>query len=75
MEMWPPWSSMVTSRMLADVVEIFEVKMMLLCCLLMLLMKLCKRSMNCDQIIRDQIIVSFLLLCATYIHELKNLRN
>ena len=34
----------MTSRTLYDVVEIFEVKMMLLCCLLMLLMKLCKRS-------------------------------
>ena len=30
------------SRKLNDVVEILEVKMMLLCCLLMLLMKLCK---------------------------------
>ena len=30
-EMWPPWRSIVTSRMLTDVVEIFEVKMMLLC--------------------------------------------
>ena len=43
-EMWPPTRSMVTSRKLTDVVEIFEVKMMLLCCLLMLLMKLCKSS-------------------------------
>ena len=34
----------MTSRKLSDVVEIFEVKMMLLCCLLMLLMKLWKRS-------------------------------
>ena len=43
-EMWPPWMSKVTSRKLTDVMEIFEVKMMLLCCLSMLLMKLCRRS-------------------------------
>ena len=43
-EMWPPWRSIVTSRKLTDVVEIFDVKIMLLCCLLILLMKLCKRS-------------------------------
>ena len=43
-EMWPPWSSIVTSRKLTDVVEIFELKIMLLYCLLMLLKKLRKRS-------------------------------
>ena len=43
-EMWPPSRSIVTSTKLTDVMEIFEVKMMLLCCLLMLLMKLCIRS-------------------------------
>ena len=30
MEMWPPWTSIVTSRKLTYVVEIFEVKMVLL---------------------------------------------
>ena len=40
--MWPPWMSIVTSRKLTDVVEIFEVKMMLLCWLLKLLIKVCK---------------------------------
>ena len=43
-EMWPPWRSIVTSRKLTDVVEIFELKIMLLYCLLMLLKKLRKRS-------------------------------
>ena len=41
-EMWPLWRLIVTSRNLTDVLEIFEVKIMLLCCLLMLLMKLCR---------------------------------
>ena len=43
-EMWPPSRSIVTSRKLTDMVEIYEAKMMLLCCLSMLLMKLCKGS-------------------------------
>ena len=43
-QMWTPSRSIVTSRKLTDIVEIFEVKMMLLCCLLILLMKLCRRS-------------------------------
>ena len=43
-EMWPPSRSIVTSRNLIDVVEKFEVKMMLPRCLLMLLIKLCERS-------------------------------
>ena len=43
-EMLPTSRSIVTSRMLTDVVEISEEKMMSLCCLLMLLMKLCNRS-------------------------------
>ena len=43
-EMLPPSRSIVTSRKLTDVVEIFEVEMMFLCCLLVRLMKLCKRS-------------------------------
>ena len=51
-EMRPPSRSIGTSRKLTDLVEIFEVKMMLMCCLLMLLMKLCKRSKPLDQIIK-----------------------
>ena len=47
-ESWLPLRSIVTSRKLTNVMEIFEVKMMLLCCLSMLLMKLCKRSKPCD---------------------------
>ena len=38
-EMWPPSRSIVTSRKFFDVVEIFQVKIMFLCCLLMLLIK------------------------------------
>ena len=43
-EMWPPLRSIVTSSKLIVVVEIFEVKMVLLCCLSMLLIKWCRRS-------------------------------
>ena len=44
MEMWPLSRSIVTSRKLSDVVEIIEVKLMLLCCAFIQLIKLCKRS-------------------------------
>ena len=51
MEMWPPSRSIVTSRKLIDMVKIFLMKLMLLCCVIML-MKLCKRSNPLDQIIK-----------------------
>ena len=41
-EMWPLSRSIVTSKQFIDMVVIFEVKMMLLCCSLMLLIKQCK---------------------------------
>ena len=40
--MWPP--SIVASRYLIDEVEIFSVKLMLLCCVFILLIKLCRAS-------------------------------
>ena len=43
-EMWPPSTSIVTCGKVIVVVEVIEVKLMLLSYALMLLIKLCKRS-------------------------------
>ena len=62
-EMWPPSRSLVTSRKLIDVVSIFEGKFMLLFCVLMSLIKLCKRSNPWDQNIKYQYICNKREVC------------